>query len=33
MINQDVIHLYDNVREGSPLVVIADPAMSHLMVG
>ncbi|WP_343723965.1 L,D-transpeptidase [Brucella anthropi] len=33
MINQDVIHLYENVREGSALVVIADPAMSHLMVG
>jgi lipoprotein-anchoring transpeptidase ErfK/SrfK len=31
MINQDVIHLADNVRDGSPLVVIADPAMSHLL--
>jgi len=33
MINQDVIHLADNVRDGSPLVVIADPAMGHLLVG
>lgn len=26
MLNQDVIHLYDNVRDGSPIVVIPDPA-------
>lgn len=31
MINQDVIHLADTVRDGSPLVVIADPAMKHLL--
>ncbi|WP_133675120.1 L,D-transpeptidase [Aquamicrobium defluvii] len=31
MVNQDVIHLADNVRDGSPLVVIADPAMRHLL--
>ncbi|MFC7397646.1 L,D-transpeptidase [Chelatococcus sp. GCM10030263] len=28
LLNQDVIHLYDNVRDGSPIVVIPDPAMS-----
>jgi lipoprotein-anchoring transpeptidase ErfK/SrfK len=33
MINQDVIHLADNVRDGSTIVVIPDPAMGHLMVG
>lgn len=32
MINQDVIHLADTVRDGSPLVVIADPAMRHLLM-
>lgn len=31
MVNQDVIHLADNVRDGSPLVVIADPSMKHLL--
>lgn len=33
MLNQDVIHLADNVRDGSAIVVIPDPAMSHLLVG
>ncbi len=33
LLNQDVIHLYDQVRDGSPIVVIPDPAMGHLMVG
>jgi lipoprotein-anchoring transpeptidase ErfK/SrfK len=33
MLNQDVIHLADNVRDGSTIVVIPDPTMQHLMVG
>lgn len=33
LLNQDVIHLADNVRDGSTIVVIPDPTMSHLMVG
>lgn len=33
MINQDVIHLAENVRDGSTIVVIPDPSMDHLMVG
>ena len=33
MINQDVIHLAANVRDGSAIVVIPDPTMEHLMVG
>ncbi len=32
LVNQDVIHLYDAVRDGSPIVVIPDPSMSHLLV-
>lgn len=32
LINQDVIHLHDQVRDGSAIVVIPDPAMSHLLV-
>lgn len=32
LINQDVAHLYDTVRDGSAIVVIPDPAMSHLLV-
>jgi lipoprotein-anchoring transpeptidase ErfK/SrfK len=32
LINQDVIHLHDNVRDGSPIVVIPDPTMNHLSV-
>lgn len=32
LVNQDVAHLYDTVRDGSPIVVIPDPAMSHLLV-
>jgi len=32
LINHDIIHLYDNVRDGSPLVVIPDPSMQHLLV-
>ncbi|MDI6028416.1 L,D-transpeptidase [Corticibacterium sp. UT-5YL-CI-8] len=33
LLNQDVIHLYNEVRDGSPIVVIPDPTMSHLAVG
>lgn len=33
LINQDVIHLHDEVRDGSRIVVIPDPAMEHLLVG
>lgn len=33
LINQDIIHLYNEVRDGSPLVVIPDPAMSNIAVG
>lgn len=29
MFNQDVIHLYDHVRDGSPIVVIPDPSMTR----
>lgn len=28
LLNQDVIHLYNNVRNGAPIVVIPDPSMS-----
>lgn len=28
LLNQDVIHLYNNVRNGTPIVVIPDPSMS-----
>lgn len=30
LLSQDVIHLYDTVRDGSPIVVIPDPAMTPL---
>ena len=33
MLNQDVIHLAENVRDGSAIVVIPDPEMDHLRVG
>lgn len=33
LVNQDIIHLHDEVRDGSPIVVIPDPAMDHLLVG
>lgn len=33
LLNQDVIHLAENVRDGSTIVVIPDPTMSHLLVG
>lgn len=33
LINQDVIHLHDEVRDGSRIVVIPDPTMEHLLVG
>jgi lipoprotein-anchoring transpeptidase ErfK/SrfK len=33
LLNQDVIHLYEEVADGSPIVVIPDPTMSHLAVG
>lgn len=32
LISQDVIHLHDNVRDGSRIVVIPDPTMNHLSV-
>jgi lipoprotein-anchoring transpeptidase ErfK/SrfK len=32
MVNQDVVHLHDEVRDGSPIVVIPDPTMEHLLV-
>ncbi len=32
LINQDVVHLYSEVRDGSRIVVIPDPAMEHLLV-
>jgi len=28
LLNQDIIHLYNNVRNGTPIVVIPDPSMS-----
>jgi Mg-chelatase subunit ChlD len=28
LLNQDVIHLYDNVKSGNPIVVIPDPSVS-----
>ena len=33
LINQDVIHLHGEVRDGSRIVVIPDPSMDHLLVG
>lgn len=30
MLNQDVVHLHDQVRDGSPIVVIPDPSKAHL---
>lgn len=32
LLNQDVIHLHDHVRDGSTIVVIPDPKMGHLAV-
>jgi len=32
LINQNVIHLHDNVRDGSAIVVIPHPTMDHLSV-
>jgi len=32
MVNQDIVHLHDEVRDGSPIVVIPDPSMEHLLV-
>lgn len=32
LVNQDVIHLHSEARDGSPIVVIPDPAMEHLLV-
>lgn len=31
LVNQDIIHLHDTVRDGSPVVVIPDPARRHLL--
>jgi len=33
LVNQDIIHLHGEVRDGSPIMVIPDPAMKHLLVG
>jgi lipoprotein-anchoring transpeptidase ErfK/SrfK len=33
LVNQDIIHLHGEVRDGSPIVVIPDPSMEHLLVG
>lgn len=33
LLNQDVIHLHGEVRDGSRILVIPDPSMGHLMVG
>lgn len=33
LVNQDIIHLHDEVRDGSPIVVIPDPTMEHLLIG
>ncbi|WP_378951652.1 L,D-transpeptidase [Mesorhizobium sp. ANAO-SY3R2] len=33
LLNHDIIHLHDQVRDGSKLVVIPDPTMAHLLVG
>lgn len=33
LVNQDIIHLHAEVRDGSPIVVIPDPSMEHLLVG
>lgn len=30
MLNQDVVYLHDQVRDGSPIVVIPDPSKAHL---
>lgn len=32
LLHQDIIHLYNHVRDGSTIVVIPDPSMSHLVV-
>jgi lipoprotein-anchoring transpeptidase ErfK/SrfK len=31
LVNQDIIHLHDTVHDGSPVVVIPDPARRHLL--
>jgi lipoprotein-anchoring transpeptidase ErfK/SrfK len=33
IINQDIVHLANNVRNGTPIVVIPDPAMAHTVLG
>jgi lipoprotein-anchoring transpeptidase ErfK/SrfK len=33
MINQDIVHLANNVRNGTPIVVIPDPAMAPTVLG
>jgi lipoprotein-anchoring transpeptidase ErfK/SrfK len=33
LLNQDVIHLYETVADGSPIVVIPDPTVAALPVG
>jgi lipoprotein-anchoring transpeptidase ErfK/SrfK len=33
LVNQDIVHLHGEVRDGSPIVVIPDPSMEHLLVG
>lgn len=31
LVNQDIIHLHGSVRDGSPIMVIPDPAKRHLL--
>lgn len=33
LVNQDIIHLHGEVRDGSRIMVIPDPSMKHLLVG
>lgn len=33
LLNQDVIHLYENVKDGSPILVIPDPTMMSQALG
>lgn len=33
LLHQDIIHLHDEVRNGSAIVVIPDPSMDHLAMG
>jgi lipoprotein-anchoring transpeptidase ErfK/SrfK len=33
LLNQDIIHLHDEVRDGSPILIIPDPSMGRITVG